>query len=136
MHGNTRALETVLAEVADVDLVLNLGDILSGAVDPRGTLDLLAARPDILTIRGNHERQILTFSAERMSTSDRHAADVLTTADRAWLAGLPETVEPAPGVFAFHASPGEDLRYLNETVTAAGLRPATVAEIVERLGDA
>ncbi|WP_045877844.1 metallophosphoesterase family protein [Pseudofrankia sp. DC12] len=136
IHGNTRALETVLAQVTDVDAVLNLGDILSGAVDPRGTLDLLAARPDILTIRGNHERQILTFPRERMGASDRHAADLLTDGDRAWLANLPETLEPAPGMLAFHASPADDLRYLNETVTPDGLRPATKAEIMDRLGDA
>lgn len=138
VHGNTPALASVLAAVdaEGVDLVLNLGDIASGAVDPRGTLDLLAGLPGIVTVRGNHERQVLTLPRDRMGASDRLADSVLTGADRDWLAALPLTAVPVPGVLAFHASPDDDLGHLTETVTPDGLREATDAEVVERLGAA
>lgn len=142
VHGNTPALAAVLAAIdaEGVDLVLNLGDIISGAVDPRGTLDLLATRPDIVTVRGNHERQVLTLPYDEMGGVDRIAAGVLTDADRAWLGSLPLTVEPVPGVLAFHAVPDDDATYLTQTVVGptaehpAGVREATDDELVERLG--
>lgn len=144
VHGNSPALAAVLAAVdaEGVDLVLNLGDIVSGAVDPRGTLDLLATRPDILTVRGNHERQVLTQAPDEMGGVDRIAAGVLTDADRAWLGSLPLTVEPVPGVLAFHAVPDDDATYLTQTVVGptaehpAGVREATDDELVDRLGAA
>ncbi|WP_129784913.1 metallophosphoesterase family protein [Promicromonospora panici] len=51
VHGNAPARAAVLAAIdaEGVGLVLNLGDIVSGAVDPRATPDLLATRPDIVT---------------------------------------------------------------------------------------
>lgn len=144
VHGNTPALAAVLAAIdaAGVDLVLNLGDIISGAVDPRGTLDLLATRPDIVTVRGNHERQVLTLPYDEKGTVDRIASGVLADADRAWLGSLPLTVEPVPGVLAFHAVPDDDATYLTQTVVGptaeypSGWREATDDELVERLGAA
>ena len=144
VHGNTPALAAVLAAIdaEGVDHVLNLGDIVSGAVDPRGTLDLLDSRPDIVTVRGNHERQVLTLPYDEMGGVDRIAAGVLTDADRAWLGSLPLTAQPVPGVLAFHATPDDDATYLTETgvgLTAddtQGVREATDDELIERLGTA
>jgi predicted phosphodiesterase len=144
VHGNSPALAAVLdaVDAAGVDLVLNLGDIISGAVDPRGTLDLLATRPDIVTVRGNHERQVLTLPYDEMGTVDRIASGVLADADRAWLGSLPLIAEPVPGVLAFHAVPDDDATYLTQTVVGptaehpSGVREATDDELVERLGAA
>ncbi|GAB3804257.1 metallophosphoesterase family protein [Humibacter antri] len=140
VHGNTPALVAVLQAIdADaVDLIVDLGDIASGGVDPRGTLDLLRARTDILTVRGNHERQLLTLPSHDMSASDRLASGVLTSEDRAWLSGLPVRLEPVPGVLAFHGAPEDDLCYLLETVDSHAedsLRAATNEEIAARLGE-
>lgn len=137
IHGNTPALRAVLTEIdrQGVDLIVNLGDIVSGGVDPRGTFDLLRQRTEIVTISGNHERQVLTFPQERMSASDRLAASVATSDDRKWLRDLPTSIEPVPGALAFHGTPTDDLRYLTETVEPTRLRQATDDEIVQRLGD-
>ncbi|MGL6236002.1 MAG: metallophosphoesterase family protein [Segniliparus sp.] len=136
VHGNTPALRAVLAAIADedADIVMNLGDIASGGVDPRGTLDLLRGRPDIVTVRGNHERQLLDLPASAMGPSDRLAAGTLTHDDRAWLAALPALAEPSPGVLAFHGSPHHDVAYLLHTVTEEELREAADEEVLERLG--
>jgi 3',5'-cyclic AMP phosphodiesterase CpdA len=127
VHGNTPALIAVLdaVDAASPDRVVNLGDIASGGVDPRGTLDILRSRKDILTVRGNHERQLLTRPVATMGPSDRLAHACLTPEDRDWLVRLPTRVEPVTGVLAFHGAPEDDLCYLLETVTRDGLREAT-----------
>jgi predicted phosphodiesterase len=57
VHGNSAALEAVLADIeaAGVTEVVNLGDHVSGPLDPGGTADLLMAR-GFPSIRGNHDR--------------------------------------------------------------------------------
>lgn len=137
LHGNTFALEAFLAAIAPErpDLVVNLGDIASGGVDPRGTLDRLRARPEIVTVRGNHERQLLDLPPDRLSASDLLALGQLDDADREWLRSLPTRVEVLPGVLAFHGAPADDLCYLLETVEPTGLREASDDEVLQRLGD-
>ena len=74
--------------------------------------------------------------ADRQRADRSAAAETLTDAHRAWLAGLPPTLTPAEGVLAFHGCPTDDLTYLLDTVTPDGARPATQEEVLERLGAA
>lgn len=140
VQGNTPALAALLSACEELrpDVMVNLGDIASGGgVDPRGTLDLLASRPDFVTVRGNHERQLLTRTEHVPGGSDWLAARSLTDRDRRWLASLAERARPAPGVLAVHGSPDDDLTYLLETVDRAhpgALREATDDEVLDRLG--
>lgn len=143
VHGNLPALDAVLADIAarGAELTLNLGDILSGPLWPAETAQRLMAL-DLPTIRGNHERQLLTLPRERLGASDAFAADAIGALQRDWLASLPATLEPAGEVFCCHGTPDSDLRYFLETVTPEGwrgpgepgLRAATPAEVVERAG--
>jgi predicted phosphodiesterase len=136
IHGNLPALEAVLADVAGrgVTMTVNLGDILSGPLFPNETADRLIPLA-LPTIRGNHERQLLTLGRDRMGPSDRHAADRLSPAHRAWIAALPETLTPCADVHMVHGAPGSDLLYFLESVTPAGVRRATPEEIAERAGN-
>jgi predicted phosphodiesterase len=141
IHGNLPALEAVLAEAAraSVDLIVNLGDILSGPLWPAETADRLMAL-DVPTLAGNHERQVLTQSPEAMSRTDAQTAPLLTLRHRAWLASLPATRWLDDGVFCCHGTPSSDLVYLMETVEpdaapgAPGIRAATRDELAARLG--
>jgi predicted phosphodiesterase len=137
VHGNLAALDAVLADLPSrsVDVVVDLGDLLSGALQPRETADRLMEL-DLPTVAGNHERQLLTVDPQRMGSSDRLAHDTITDRHRDWLAALPVTLQPTDGVLAFHGSPTDDLVYLLETVDRSGARPATEAEVLERLGPA
>ena len=143
IHGNLPALEAVLAEIARerVDLIVNLGDILSGPLWPRETAARLMPM-NLPTIAGNHERQLLTLPPERQAASDRHAARELGEAERAWLGGLPPALKLADDVHCCHGTPASDLHYLLETVTpdfgrhgALGLRPASGEELAERCAE-
>jgi len=133
IHGNLPALEAVIADAADVDGWLNLGDILSGPLWPRETAHFLMQQ-DWPTIAGNHERQLLTLARDRMGPTDAFTIDTLTPAQVRWLAALPPTMAPAAGLLCVHGAPGKDLQYLLETVTPQGVRAATADEIGQRLG--
>ena len=146
IHGNLPALEAVLADIAahGVDAIVNLGDILSGPLWAAATADRLMAL-DLPTIAGNHERQLLTQSRERMSASDAHTHDELLPQHRDWLASLPPTLALSDEVFCCHGTPSSDLVYFLETTEpgfdgvgrgANGVRAATLREATERAGTA
>ena len=148
IHGNLLALEAVLADIArqGVDQTVNLGDILSGPLQPAETADLLMAQ-DFPTIRGNHERQLLAAYARPAAQidlldSDGYAAAQISGAHAAWLSALPVQFALNSDVWLCHGTPGSDLQYWMETVVPGfgdhgqpGVRAATLDEVASRLGD-
>ncbi len=149
IHGNLPALEAVWAEIerAAPSRVVNLGDIASGPLWPRETVQWLMAREAEpprrwCTIAGNHERQALAADVARMGASDAYAARALGAGERAWLAALPATRWLADDVLLCHGTPASDLVYFMETVTPGfgidgqrGLRAATAVELTARAGE-
>lgn len=133
IHGNLPALEAVLADVkrAGVDLIVNLGDVLSGPLEPAETADLLMSL-DLPTVAGNHERQLLACAHEEGGPSDRFAFERTTERHRAWLAGLPPVLELSDEILACHGTPASDLVYFLEEIHPGGSRAAS-REVVEKL---
>lgn len=129
VHSNLDALDAVLEDVARgrIDQLVNLGDILSGALFPRQTADRLMTLR-LPTIRGNHERQMVEHPWERMGASDRHAAGSLTTEQLDWITGLPATLRLNDEILMIHGTSTSDMDYLLKTVTASGPREATKDE--------
>jgi predicted phosphodiesterase len=151
IHGNLAALQAVLEDIASraVDQIVNLGDILSGPLQPAATADLLMAK-DFVTIAGNHERQLLKLwdgpAAIDQRTSDGYAATKILARHAQWLRALATFHWLQPDVLLVHGAPAGDLVYWLETVTpdlgvngSPGLRAATPDEVRQRLeaaGDA
>ncbi|MGL4576269.1 MAG: metallophosphoesterase family protein [Burkholderiaceae bacterium] len=165
IHGNLPALKAVLADIAakGADVIVNLGDILSGPLWPREMADLLMAQ-NFPTIAGNHERQLLDCARKPGGASDQYAFEQTTPAQQAWLAALPKTLwltadgqvltAPSPAsagegwgegkniendgaVFLCHGTPTSDTTYFCETVDSAiesGIRMATQEELQARAG--
>jgi putative phosphoesterase len=133
IHGNLGALDAVLADIErrGADLVVNLGDILSGPLLPRETAARLMAL-DLPTIRGNHERQLLAPDLDAMGSSDRHAAESITARQRAWLATLPATLWVSDDIFLCHATPASDVDCFLENIRDGELLPAALAQIEAR----
>ena len=136
IHGNLDALDAVLADIAlrGVDMIVNLGDIVSGHLQPRATAARLMAL-DLPTIRGNHERQLFGDPA-RMGESDAFARAQLLPEQLAWIAALPATLRLRKDVLLVHGTPQSDLVYFLDSVTSLGSRAATPAEVAERAGAA
>ncbi|NBV16937.1 metallophosphoesterase family protein [Janthinobacterium sp.] len=134
IHGNLDALDAVLADIAlrGVDMIVNLGDIVSGHLQPRATAARLMAL-DLPTIRGNHERQLFGDPA-RMGESDAFARAQLLPEQLAWIAALPATLRLRKDVLLVHGTPQSDLVYFLDSVTPQGSRAATPAEVAERAG--
>ncbi len=136
IHGNALALEAVLADIAtrNVDQVINLGDIVSGPLWPRETMELLSGR-DWLTVRGNHDRWVAENDAANMGASDRLAVARLDIGHRHWLGALPMVAACGHGIVAFHAMPADDNSYLIEEVWRGHLVRGPLEGIRRRLGE-
>lgn len=136
VHGNLDALSAVLADIdgRGADLIVDLGDKLSGPLYPAETADLMMGR-DMLHIAGNHERQLLTLPVEGMGMSDQLAHEALSDHHRDWLRAMPSRADLADGeVLLCHGTPSSDLTYLLEEVGEWGSRPAGPALIADRAG--
>ncbi|MFZ0746625.1 MAG: metallophosphoesterase family protein [Terracidiphilus sp.] len=133
IHGNLGALDAVLADIEkrEVAMTVNLGDVVSGPLQPRETAERLIDM-GIPTIRGNHERQLLTFPRETLGESDRFAISQLTQAQRTWIESFPITLSLKGDVFLCHGTPGSDTDYFLETVDENGCHPASPAEVEQR----
>jgi len=136
IHGNLRALEAVQADLRkqSPDLVVNLGDHLSGPLQAAATADLLMSE-SYLHIRGNHDRQLVDRPAEAMGASDHAAYAQLEDRHKRWLQSLPEMLELETDILLCHGSPGSDLQYLLEEVGERGAHLAAAKAIRKRLGN-
>ena len=65
IHGNSAALRAVLDDIAALGVyrVVNLGDHLSGPLDPRGTAEILMAS-GMTSIRGDQDRILAELDAD------------------------------------------------------------------------
>lgn len=109
IHGNLPALEAVIDAIRaeGIEDVVNLGDCISGPLWPAATgkrlMDL-----DWPTIAGNHERQLLTQTADEMGSADRAAQAELTPELRQWIGSLPPTLQYRDDVLLCHGTPTSD----------------------------
>jgi putative phosphoesterase len=136
IHGNLAALEAVLADIARIgaDVTANLGDILSGPLEPALTADRLMEL-DLPTIAGNHERQVLTFSDDRINPTDVFTKNALSEQQLDWLRSLPATLSLSDDVFLCHGTPANDLDCFIEDVTPEGLRRSDASSVEMKAGD-
>lgn len=135
IHGNILALEKVASDISNrqVNLVINLGDHLSGPLWPKETVDFLK-KQNWIQILGNHDRQLITQKQENMGASDLYASQFLNTDDLNWLKSLPERRKPFEGFLIFHGSPDNNILYLLETIESGRVRLASQDEVRDRLG--
>ena len=109
VHGNRLALEAVLDDIADhkVDSTLNLGDLVSGPMEPNWTADILMDL-DIPTVRGNHERVLIDYPPEKLGPVDRFAQEQMEQRHRDWISQLPATLSMLDDIFLCHGTPTSD----------------------------
>lgn len=135
IHGNLSALRAVVQDIArrGVDAIVNLGDSLSGPLQPLETAEYLMAQPWV-HLAGNHERQLLDFSPEKRGPSDRYAHSRLNAAVFAWIAKLKPAQRFSDEIFLCHGTPRSDIEYFLDTIEGERVRAARPEEIEQRLG--
>jgi diadenosine tetraphosphatase ApaH/serine/threonine PP2A family protein phosphatase len=133
VHGNHLALEAVIADIRaqGVDEVVNLGDMASGPLDARRTMDALMAL-DAVHVLGNHDRWLIDRPVEKMGAWERPAYAQLDTGHLDWLRTVPSTRIFRDQVFLCHATPADDNVYWLETVTAEGSVRMSPLEAIEK----
>nr|WP_269809149.1 metallophosphoesterase [Enterovibrio nigricans] len=103
IHSNVYALDAVLHDVfrENVDVVVNLGDILYGPIEPRATFDLLMEN-EIVTICGNQDRQIFEAQGEDISSNPttQFILNDLGSAPLEWMRTLPPVLQFTDDVFS------------------------------------
>ena len=120
--------------------IVNLGDMASGPLDARRTMDALMAL-DAVHVLGNHDRYLIDRPPEKMGSWDRPAHAQLEEKHLDWLRAVPPTQVYRDQVFLCHATPANDEVYWLETVipdgtvrmAAAGADRTAAAGIAQRL---
>ncbi|MGJ4880469.1 metallophosphoesterase family protein [Bradyrhizobium sp. HKCCYLRH1065] len=132
VHGNHLALEAVLADIRaqGVDDIVNLGDMASGPLDARKTMDLLMPL-DAVHVRGNHDRWLIDRPPERMGAWERPAYAQLVAKHLDWLGTIPPTGIYRDEVFLCHATPEDDNVYWLESVAPDGAVTCAPLDAIE-----
>ncbi len=135
IHGNTWALDAVLADIArgGISQIVNLGDSVYGSLDPRGTAQRLIDA-NIPSIRGNQDRDVFAPSERGRASDDyRFVIGELSAAHVDWLREQPPSLVVG-GVFCCHGTPLSDETYLLENVTEHGVFLRDPDAILAQLG--
>jgi diadenosine tetraphosphatase ApaH/serine/threonine PP2A family protein phosphatase len=133
VHGNYLALEAVLADIRTQGIadIVHLGDMASGPLDARRTMDALMAL-DAVHVLGNHDRYLIDRSPEKMGSWDRPAHAQLEQHHLDWLRAVPRTAVYRDQVFLCHATPDNDEIYWLETVLSDGTVRISSLETIEK----
>src|SRR4051812_25517132 len=136
IHGNYLALEAVLADIGaqGIDAIVNLGDMVSGPLDARRTMDVLKAL-DAVHVLGNHDRYLIDRPHERMGSWERDIYTQLDASDLDWLRAIPPTRVFRECVFLCHATSVSDEAYWLETALAGGNVGLSPLEAIEKTAE-
>jgi predicted phosphodiesterase len=137
IHGNYLALEAVLADIRalGIDAIVNLGDMVSGPLDARRTMDVLKAL-DAVHVLGNHDRYLIDRPHEKMGSWERDIYTQFDASDLDWLRAVPPTRVFRDRVFLCHATPASDEAYWLETALPDGNVAMSPLEAIEKAAGA
>jgi putative phosphoesterase len=135
IHGNLAALEAVLADIGAraPDAIVNLGDCATSPLWPRETMEFLDTLR-LPTVRGNHDRWLVTAPADKMSPIIEFTRSELSGAQRTALAELPQTLRLDDDVLLVHGTPESDTTYLMEEKIGERVVPLSRSRIGDLLG--
>ena len=133
VHGNYLALDAVLADIhaQGVGEIVNLGDMASGPLDARRTMDALMAL-DAVHVLGNHDRYLIDRPPEKMGSWDRPAYAQLNRHHLDWLRAVPKASVFRDQVLLCHATPEHDEIYWLETVLPDGTVRMSALDAIEK----
>jgi predicted phosphodiesterase len=136
VHGNHLALEAALADIRahGIEDIVNLGDMASGPLDARKTMDALMAL-DAVHVRGNHDRWLIDRPPEKMGAWERPAYAQLEADHLAWLRTIPATAVYRDQVFLCHATPTDDNVYWLEQVGSDGAVTSAPLDEIEGIAE-
>ncbi len=136
IHGNSAALDAVLEDIRrrGVERIVNLGDSLSGPLDPVGTAERLIPLA-LPTVAGNHDRTLIDRPPEAQGLWEQWTYPLLDAGHLEWVRSIPPILVWNE-VFLCHGSPrGDEDNWLHDRDGRGGMRERTLDEVAERAGD-
>jgi predicted phosphodiesterase len=126
IHANLEAMEACLADATSrgFDRTLLLGDLVGYCADPNAVIERVQGLAPVGMVRGNHDKVACGLEQpDGFNTIAKRAAhwthDVLTPANRQWLAALPEgPVLVDDLVEICHGSPFDEDAYIFDELDA------------------
>lgn len=126
VHANAPALDAVLRDMQEVDVLVHAGDVVGYNPYPNVCVDRLRER-DVVSINGNHDRAVCRETEFGFHSVAGQAVewtrDSLTDDRRDWLCDLPTESRVADTVYLAHGAPGAPDRYTYPEEFTAGLLP-------------
>ncbi|WP_433628868.1 metallophosphoesterase family protein [Halomicrococcus sp. NG-SE-24] len=115
VHANRIALDAVLADMPDVDAMVNAGDVVGYNPWPAECLETVRRR-DVPSVMGNHDRAVASGTAFRFNSMARagveYASEELSDDQREWLADRPDNLRLFDGrVRVVHGHPDDPDHY-------------------------
>ena len=126
IHANLEAMEACLAEANSrgYDRTIVLGDLVGYCADPNAVVELVQALEPVATVRGNHDKVACGLEQpDGFNSVARRAAhwtyEVLTPANRQWLAALPRgPIDVDDVVEICHGAPFDEDAYIFDELDA------------------
>ena len=136
VHGNYLALAAAIADIRaqGIDDIVDLGDMASGPLDGRRTMDMLMAL-NAVHVLGNHDRYLIDRPPEKMGSWERPVHAQLDAGHLDWLRAVPPTLVFRDSVFLCHATPRSDEIYWLETVLPDGAVRMSSLEAIENAAE-
>ena len=122
IHGNRWALEAVLKDIRGrgISKIINLGDSISGPLDPAGTAEILI-NENIMSICGNQDRKIIeSLNKIDINPTMNYVIKAINLRTIEWLKSLNRTELLFDDFFSCHGKPKEDNEYLIESISKQG----------------
>lgn len=134
IHGNSWALKAVLDDIMmkEIQIILNLGDIFYGPLDPEGTAEILQ-QYSIETVQGNQDRIIYeSMGLDSDNPTLDYVLNQLTGKQIDWLKNLPKTRVIDNKIFLCHGTPANDEAYLIDDIGTGipYLKPTPEIEVI------
>jgi predicted phosphodiesterase len=126
IHANLEAMEACLAEANSrgYDRTIVLGDLVGYCADPNAVVELVQALEPVAMVRGNHDKVACGLEQpDGFNSVARRAAhwtyEVLTPANRQWLAALPRgPIDVDDVVEICHGAPFDEDAYIFDELDA------------------
>jgi predicted phosphodiesterase len=126
IHANLEAMEACLAEANSrgYDRTIVLGDLVGYCADPNAVVELVQALKPVAMVRGNHDKVACGLEQpDGFNSVARRAAhwtyEVLTPANRQWLAALPRgPIDVDDVVEICHGAPFDEDAYIFDELDA------------------
>ncbi|WP_417814558.1 metallophosphoesterase family protein [Thalassospira alkalitolerans] len=138
IKSNVYALEEVIKDIKakDIEVVLNLGDMFYGPIEPRATYELIRANK-FINIMGDEDRKILEASLAQLEENDtlRYVYNDLGEDVLHWIQDLAFEKIIGGTYYMIHGTYFDDTQYLLEDIKDELLVPRQDEQIIKLTDD-